>query len=83
MDQESVASRQANSTARPVSSTKGSQVSDAIMLDISEGVRPSQSQSSEPHNRSVENIEPGNITETGNKGKFSSELLKFHQNHIY
>ncbi|KAL6182842.1 hypothetical protein ACLB2K_044254 [Fragaria x ananassa] len=37
-DQETVASRQTNSTARPVSSTKGSQVSDAIMMDISEGV---------------------------------------------
>ncbi|KAK9926354.1 hypothetical protein M0R45_023590 [Rubus argutus] len=63
MAQESISSHHANSTERPVSS---SQVSDAIILDSSEDGRPSQSQSSEPHHRSVENIEPSNIVETGN-----------------
>lgn len=76
MAQESISSHHANSIERPVSS---SQVSDAIILDSSEDGRPSQSQSSEPHHRSVENIEPSNIVETGNpnppdilslKGKF-------------
>ncbi|XP_062027286.1 uncharacterized protein LOC133743382 isoform X1 [Rosa rugosa] len=71
MAQESVASRQANSTEKPVSSTKGSQVSDAIMVDISEDVRLAESQSSEPHNRSVENKEPGNIMEIGIKAMSS------------
>lgn len=79
MAQESISSHHANSTERPVSSTKESQVSDAIILDSSEDGRPSQSQSSEPHHRSVENIEPSNIVETANpnppdilslKGKF-------------
>ena len=59
MTQDSVASGQSNRTERPVSSTKGSQVSDVIVSDFS----------SEPHHSSIEDTETGNNMNIGNKGK--------------
>ncbi|XP_034214579.1 uncharacterized protein LOC117626895 isoform X2 [Prunus dulcis] len=61
MAQERIVSGHAdNSTARPIASTKESQVSDAIIVNFSEDARPSQ-----PH-RSVESIEQSENMDTGN-----------------
>ncbi|XP_050376104.1 uncharacterized protein LOC126793584 [Argentina anserina] len=88
MAQDTVASRQANSTDKPVSSTKGSEVSDVIMLDFSEDVRPV----SVPHHSSVENREPGNNLEIGNKAISSGssnqlaegiDIKNFHKLHSH
>ncbi|BFG32013.1 hypothetical protein CerSpe_182880 [Prunus speciosa] len=61
MAQERIVSGHAdNSTARPIASTKESQVSDAIIVNFSEDGRTSQ-----PH-RSVESIEQSENMDTGN-----------------
>ncbi|KAL6280633.1 hypothetical protein ACE6H2_017514 [Prunus campanulata] len=61
MAQERIVSGDAdNSTARPIASTKESQVSDAIIVNFSEDGRTSQ-----PH-RSVESIEQSENMDTGN-----------------
>lgn len=80
MAQERIVSGHAdNSTARPITSTKESQVSDAIIVNFSEDARPSQ-----PH-RSVESIEQSETMDTGNppdpmsfKGKFYQNCLNLH-----
>lgn len=79
MAQERIVSGHAdNSTARPIASTKESQVSDTIIVNFSEA-RPSQ-----PH-RSVESIEQSENMDTGNlpdpmsfKGKFYQNCLNLH-----
>lgn len=81
MAQESkISSHDNNSAARPVTTSKGSHVSDAIILDSSEADQPSQ-----PHRIAVK-IELSEKMDTGKppdlmsfKGKFYQNILNLHQ----